>query len=327
MLRQPPALGLNDYVYAASSCSPFRLDAVRLHFEDDDGDDVSTVAKDSPPAGPPVRRLRFPPSPRANVDPMSDPRASTPSSVPRREDPPIDDRIVMPESRAEILHGELLWSMPAEPRHAAAHFDLAYVLHAHVAAGYRGGVDLLTRTGHDSDFAPDASIYPTHTEDEPRRLEELAFEITSEQALAVPTRKARELVRRGVRRVFAILVKQQRVMEWDRAIDGWSPLAHDALIEDRCLVKPLRARSLLEATAQDDEVARALLAKGNAVMAAALDAAASAARLATVRELARQTAHSLGVALDATREAQLATMDEPALRALHTRLLHTRSWD
>lgn len=262
---------------------------------------------------------------------MSDPRTSTPSSVPRREDPPIDDRIVMPESRAEILHGELLWSMPAEPRHAAAHFDLAYVLHAHVAAGYRGGVDLLTRTGHDSDFAPDASIYPTHTEDEPRRLEELAFEITSEQALAVPTTKARELVRRGVRRVFAILVKQQRVMEWDRVLDGWSPLSHDALIEDRCLVKPLRARSLLEATAQDDEVARALLAKGNAVLEALVEAkvevAVAATRLDTLRQFARQAAHALGVALDATREAQLATMDESSLRALHTRLLHARSWD
>lgn len=283
---------------------------------------------------------------------MSDPRGSTPSSEPGRADPPIDERIVMPESRAEILHGELLWSMPAEPPHARAHFDLAYVLHAHVAPGYRGGVDLLTRTGHDSDFAPDASVYPAHAEDEPRRLEELAFEVTSEQALAIPTKKARELVRRGVRRVFAILVKQQRVMEWDRAVDGWAPLPHDAVIDDRCLVKPLRIRALLEASAQeasaqDDEVARALLAKGNAVIGGAVtDAVAEAvadavpkavadavvtavagARAAALRDVIAETAESLGIELDAARAAALGAMDEAALRATHARLLRARRWE
>lgn len=241
----------------------------------------------------------------------------------------------MPESRAEILHGELLWSAPAEPPHAAAHFDLAYVLHAHVAPGYRGGVDLLTRTGHDSDFAPDASVYPTSAESEPRRLEELAFEVTSEQALAVPTKKARELVRRGVRRVFAILVKQQRVLEWDRASDGWSPLPHDAAIEDHCLVRPLRIAALLSAAAQDDEVARALLTKGNSVIGEALATAATRARaegraearVSVLRDVLRDTARSLGVDVDAARDASLAAMGEEELRALHARLLRDRRWD
>ena len=41
----------------------------------------------------------------------------------------------------------------------------------------------------------------------------LACEIASEQSIRVPSEKARELVRRGVRRVFFVLVKQQRGLE------------------------------------------------------------------------------------------------------------------
>jgi len=260
---------------------------------------------------------------------MSDPRTSTPSQDPR-PDPPIDERIVMPESRAEILHGELLWSAPAEPPRARAHFDLAYVLHAHVAAGYRGGVDLLTRTGHDSDFAPDASVYPAGAEDEPRRLEELAFEVTSEQALAIPTKKARELVRRGVRRVFAILVKQRRVMEWDRATDGWSPMPGDAEIDDPCLIRPIRITALLDAAAQDDEVARALLAKGNRVLDAAVEAASvdgeRRGRVRAMREMLRENCSTLGLNLDAERDATLGSMSEDDLRALSAYILRERRW-
>jgi len=255
---------------------------------------------------------------------MTEPRTSTPSHAPR-PDPPIDERIVMPESRAEILHGELLWSAPAEPPHATAHCDLAYVLHAHVDARHRAAVDLLTRTGHDSDFAPDASIYLAGAESEPRRLEELAFEVTSEQAIAIPTKKARELIRRGVRRVFAILVKQRRLMEWDRATDGWSPMPSDAEIEDPCLVRPIRVSALLDAAAQDDEVARALLAKGNRVIDAAIHAAVQSARDA-LRDVVRATATSLGIEIDRARETALGAMSDAELRSLHARLLTDRQW-
>ena len=49
---------------------------------------------------------------------------------------------------------------PSNRPHGKKHLDLAYVLGAHVAEGYEGAVDLLTRTSDDSDYAPDASIYP-----------------------------------------------------------------------------------------------------------------------------------------------------------------------
>ena len=41
------------------------------------------------------------------------------------------------------------------------------------------------RADENSDFAPDASVYPEAPD--PKRIEHLAFEVCSEQALSVPT--------------------------------------------------------------------------------------------------------------------------------------------
>ncbi|MGK3995509.1 Uma2 family endonuclease [Sorangium sp. So ce1024] len=174
----------------------------------------------------------------------------------------MDDRLAPPETRVEYLDGAELFAGPAELPQATQHFDLTYVLGAHIAKGYRGAVDMLTRTGEASDHAPDASVFAQKPDrGGRRRLEELAFEICDKQALAVPTDKARRLIGRGVRRVFCILVKQRRVLEWSRETDGWRPLPKDAVIEDPCFVRPLPIESLLDATSSDDAVARALLQK------------------------------------------------------------------
>ncbi|MCU0686372.1 MAG: Uma2 family endonuclease [Polyangiaceae bacterium] len=148
--------------------------------------------------------------------------------------PAVDERLAPPETRLEYLDGIELFAAPADPPHALAHGDLAFVLRAHTAPGYRFAVDMLTRTDEASDFAPDASIFL----DEPdprtggRRLEDLAFEVSHKQALAVPTKKARELARRGVRRVFCLLVGKKSVLEWSRETDAWRPLTRDSLIID-----------------------------------------------------------------------------------------------
>ncbi|WP_394827406.1 hypothetical protein [Pendulispora albinea] len=190
--------------------------------------------------------------------------------------PRIDERLAPPETRLEYLHGIELFAAPAEASHATRHADIAMVLRASVGPGYTAAVDLLTRTDDASDFAPDASIYPSAPDASGhRRLEELAFEVTNEQALSVPSKKARELVRRGVRRVFCILVKstrvaQPRVLEWSRHTDGWQPMPADAVIEDACLVVPIKARALIDAAMADETVARALLVKKNEVIEAAL---------------------------------------------------------
>lgn len=216
---------------------------------------------------------------------------------PRNAPPPaVHERLVVPESRAEVLHGQVLWSAPADQPHGMKHFDLTAVLAAHVVAGYSGAVDMLTRTNHDSDFAPDASIFPSPKEApedrasvagrgkkkkkgtsrkraskapiaaEERELEELAFEVVASQKMIVPTEKARELTRRGVRRVFAIIVGDRQVLEWSREKDDWVELPADSSIEDRCLVRPMAVAALLDAAARDDAVALALLAKNNRVL-------------------------------------------------------------
>ncbi len=177
--------------------------------------------------------------------------------------PRIDERLAPPETRIEYLHGGELYSAPADSPHAIQHCRLSYVLAAHIAAGYTGAVDMLTRTGPATDIAPDASVFPSQADPKTgrRQLEEVAFEVSSEQASSVPTEKARELIRRGVRRVFCILVAQRRVLEWSRRTNGWATVPISGSIKDRCLVRPLPVRALLDASAADGAAAQALLDK------------------------------------------------------------------
>ena len=190
--------------------------------------------------------------------------------------PRVDDRLAPPETRVEYLNGFEIFAAPADQPHAIRHWDLTYVLGGHVSESYCGAVDMLTRATEINDFAPDASIFSKDPDPVTggRRLEELAFEITDKQSIGVPTAKARQLIARGVRRVFCVLVGKRRVMEWSRATDGWEPLPTSASIEDRCLVRPLPIAALLDGVSSDDAVARALLVKGVPALQEALQAQA-----------------------------------------------------
>jgi hypothetical protein len=110
-------------------------------------------------------------------------RAASPPAT-REPLPDINDRLAPPETRIEVLDGKKIVTMPADPKHAIAHIEVAAVVKAHVAKGYTGAVDMLTRTSKTSDFAPDVSVFPSAPDPKTkrRRLEELAFEIASEQA-------------------------------------------------------------------------------------------------------------------------------------------------
>jgi hypothetical protein len=234
----------------------------------------------------------------------------------------VDERIVQPESRAEILNNRLLFSPPADEPHGREHFTLVWLLGAHLARGYLGAVDMLTRTSKRSDFAPDASIYPE--ERDPitggRKLEEVAFEIVSEQSLDVASRKARELSRRGVRRLFCISLKQQQVLEWSAGARGWQALRSDEVIEDRCLVRPLPVRTLLDTAATDDAVARALLAKETpAITQALLESKLQGQRegrreglVDGVRRTVITILAARGVQLDDTARARIMACDDLA---------------
>ena len=92
-------------------------------------------------------------------------RAFEAPAAKRQDLPPIYERLARPETQEEYFHGQLRRKVPANPPHATQHFRLAYVLNAHVAEGYQGAVEMLTRTGRDTDFAPDASIFPLAPED------------------------------------------------------------------------------------------------------------------------------------------------------------------
>jgi Uma2 family endonuclease len=264
----------------------------------------------------------------------------------------VADRLAPPETRIEYIDGIKYVAAPADPPHALAQADLAFVLRAHTAPGYRCAVEMLTRTDKTSDFAPDASIYPEGADPTTgkRKLEELAFEVISKQALRVPTLKARKLIERGVRRMFAILVAKKRVLEWSRETGGWQPLDGGAVLEDRCLVRPLPVRALLEAAASNESVVEALRAHKEPALVAALaderrqgkaegkaEGEARGLREGEAKGLREGEAKGLrtaivticeasGIALTAARRARLAAMGADELAALCRVVSAQRRW-
>jgi len=230
--------------------------------------------------------------------------------------PAVDDHLVREDARAEILRGKLLMCPPASEPHGTRHFTLAYVLGAHVAPGFVGAVDMLTRTDHDSDFAPDASIFPLARDPSTggRRLEVLAFEIAATQPLPSVTEKARALVQRGVRRVFCLTLKRGRVLEWSAARDAWDLLDREATIEDECLARPLPVAALLDATAADEAVARALVDRRHPVVEALVEANVQEAAAGARRSALLLVLSSRGLVPDPSEARAIeATHDQATL--------------
>jgi len=193
--------------------------------------------------------------------------AGSPLRLPGRGPlPSIEDHLVEAEvTRDEVVGGRRMVAFPAHAPHATQQTDLDYVLRAHVAPGFHAATDLLTRYDQESDFASDTCIFKDGVDPGTgvRYLEEIAFEVVSEQNERVVTEKALRMHRRGVRRIFAVWVKDQRLDEWSAESRGWRPLGPDARIEDPCLVKPLSVAALLDAATADNAVAEALIVKGN----------------------------------------------------------------
>ncbi len=183
--------------------------------------------------------------------------------------PRVDDHLVEPEiTRDEIIGGQRIVASPAQPPHARRHGVLEYVVQAHVRPGYTAAVDLLTRVDEESDFATDTCVQRDGVDPETgtRYLEEVAFEVISEQNEKLVREKARRMHRRGVRRIFAVWAKSHRVCEWSAESGSWRQLEPGAQIEDSSLVAPLRVAALLDAATADNSVAEALAAKGNPVL-------------------------------------------------------------
>jgi hypothetical protein len=174
--------------------------------------------------------------------------------------PGVDDHIVTPETREEIVRGVRMIAQPAKPPHADRHADLDYVTRAHAHPNYIVSSDLLTRFGPKSNFATDVCLRKAGKDPSTgqRYLEELAFEIVNEQSLRHITIRAEDIIGRGVRRLIVIFVKRGTVTEWSQAEHRFVPLDLDGVLEDPALARPIPMRALLDAAAAKQAVAQAV---------------------------------------------------------------------
>jgi hypothetical protein len=229
--------------------------------------------------------------------------------LPGREPfPRLEDHLVEPEvTRDEVIGGRRVVASPAKWPHATQHSRLDYVLDAHAAQGYVAATDLLTRFSEDSDFATDTcvskeGIDPATGE---RYLEEVAFEVVSKQNEGHVTTKAQRMHQRGVRRIFTIWVKGQRVCEWSPESQSWRRLEPVAQIEDPCLVRPLLVSALLDAAEADNAVAEALNAKDNPVIQRLKAEGRAEGRASAVAESILKILVARGVAVGAAERQEI----------------------
>jgi hypothetical protein len=245
------------------------------------------------------------------------------------EAPRIDDRLVQPETREEMVRGRRVLAPPSNPAEADQHVRLNYVLGARRKQGYVASTSLLTRVSINSDFATDTCIRQAGIDPRTgtRYLEELAFYFVNKRSLSDITERAEELTARGVRRVVAIFVDRLEVREWSPEGATWLTLDLDATFDDPTLASPLRVRDLVDADEADNAVMRALLAKGNALAVKALEEAKAAGGAMGLRAAVRSLCRALAISLTAEREAALERMSAADLDALRERIERERCWD
>ena len=186
--------------------------------------------------------------------------------------PAVDERLVAPESRAEIIDGQLIRTMGSNQPHGTRHFDAAGLFFGLLADGYSGAVDMLTRADEDNDAAPDVSVFPSAPDPATggRQLEEIALEVLDTERMAHATRTVEKFAARGVRRLFAVRVANRAVYEWNHAHRDWEELGADAVLEDRCFRGPFPVAAFVDRVVAEEAIARALLARRNRVLVAAM---------------------------------------------------------
>jgi Uma2 family endonuclease len=188
--------------------------------------------------------------------------------------PAVDEHLVVGESGYEVDDGKLVRVPPSLEPHGNRHSKIAALLEAHVADEFDVAVDMLTRISETDDKAPDASVYPRARDPKTggRQLEHLAFEVVSTETLGHAAVKAAKLAARGVRRLFAIDVERKRGFEWSHDLGTWALLDPAGSIDDRVFAVAPPIEALVQAAKTDDAMARALLAKRNPVLVAAVAA-------------------------------------------------------
>ncbi|NJK31759.1 MAG: hypothetical protein HC927_04680 [Deltaproteobacteria bacterium] len=180
--------------------------------------------------------------------------------------PGVDEHLVTPETtRDEVVRGRRMVAFPAHRPHATRQSRVDFLIAGNVVAGYESAVEMLTRVGEGSDFAADVAVLRKGIDPSTgnRYLEELAFEVVSEQSMRDITVRAEDLSNRGVRRVIAIFLKRGEVREWDREANDWRILPLDDEFSDPVLVRAFPVRALLDSELGAYAVAKALEATSN----------------------------------------------------------------
>ena len=254
-------------------------------------------------------------------------RAPEPSSTVR-----VDDQLVRPETREEVVRGRRIHAAPAKAAHADRHQMLGVVTEGCIAPGYVASTDLLTRAGSGSDFATDTCVrregIDPHTG--ARYLEELAFEIVNEQSRRDITERAQDLSARGVRRIVAVFVKRGEVCEWSSERNDWIVLDPTGVLEDPTLAEPLPVRAMLDRSEATRAAIRAFHAKGHPEMRAIESRAEQVGRAKARVEVSRTAIEALcdvlEIQLGPDRRAHLLQLDAPQLESLLGHLRRNRRW-
>jgi hypothetical protein len=253
------------------------------------------------------------------------------SSVPEMRMPGVDDRLAIPESGEEYFDGIRYEVMAGEPEHADPQCQLAYVARACVAEGYVASTELLTRSDVGSDFATDVCVRRQGTDPRTgqRYLEELSFEVANTQTLKELGIRAKKLVARGVRRLFAVMVQEEEIHEWEPR-GGWKVLSRYGEIRDRAFHKPLRVRAILNAAEADRLVSAALVAKKEPHLMKTLEEREAKGReegrKETLRGNIKDLCEVLNIDWSTERKAALQAMKLSDLDALWVQLVTDRDW-
>ncbi len=257
------------------------------------------------------------PSPPRNL------RAPEPSTSLR-----VDDSIVRPETREEMVRGRMIQALPAHAPHADQHQMLGVVTEGCIAPGYVASTDLLTRAGPGSDFATDTSVRREGIDPRTgtRYLEELAFEIVNEQSRRDITERAEDLSARGVRRIVAIFVKRGEVCEWSPERNDWIVLDPTGVLEDPVLAEPLPVRAMLDRTEATRAAIRGFHTKGHPEMRAIESHAEQKGLAKGSRTAIEALCDVLDIPLGPARLAHLRQLDAPGLEHLLDHLRHERRW-
>jgi len=241
--------------------------------------------------------------------------------------PRVDDQLVRPETREELVRGRAGLAAAAKAPHADRQADVVSLARNVAAKGYVSSTELLTRAGPQSDFATDACIRREGIDPATgaRYLEELVFEVVSEQSVRDMTERAEDLTTRGVRRVIAIFIKKGEVREWSAERSDWTVLDPNGTVEDPTLVEPIPIRALLDGAGAERTVVRALYAKREPELMA-IEAKAREEGLALSRAAIEALCDAYDIPLDPERRALLQTLDAERLKGLLDEIRTEHRW-